>query len=85
MSNPQGGYFSSTGRVLLSHVRKLYIIPYSTTSSIELPEENYEFSTGFLQAFLEMQNNIVKISSGAKNVRFSASWGVPREYSESIP
>ena len=59
--------------------------PYNTISTTENPEENYEFSTSFLQAFSEMQNDILKISSRTKNVRFSASRGAQREYPENIP
>ena len=63
----------------------LEFVPYSTISSTEHPEENWEFSTGFLQPSSEIQNDIVKSSTGSENVRFSASWGAPKEYLRVFP
>ena len=56
--------------------------PCSTISSPEHPTSSF---SGFLQASSKIQNDIVRNSSGSKNVCFTASLGAPREFRENIP
>ena len=62
----------------------------TSTHIAQLPLQNIlrkstSSCTGFLQAASRMQNDIIRRSSGTKNVRFTASWEAPREFPESIP
>ena len=59
--------------------------PYTTTSSPEHPEEKYKFLYWHPQVASRMQNDIIRISSGTKNVHFTASRGAPREFPKNIP
>ena len=68
----------------------LWTYDYATGTHIaQLPPRNIlrkstSSCNGFLEAASRMQNGIIRSSSGTKNVRFTASWGSPREFPKSI-
>ena len=85
-SNAPGLIYS----VLNSFFWTIRTFPPGITHIAQLPPQNILrknicFCTGFPQASSRMQNDIIRSSSGRKNVRFTASWGAPREFPKSIP